>query len=186
MEDSKIIDLYWARQESAIAESSSKYGRYCGAIAYHILQNPEDAGECVNDTWLRAWNAMPPHRPEKLSAFLGKITRNLALDLHKRLYADKRGGGRVELALDELEECIAGDNPLESAADTLVLTEAINAFLQGMPIEKRRIFVLRYWYLWSVREIAEHLQVSENKVTSVLFRARKELKRYLEKEEIVL
>ena len=106
MEDSAIIDLYWARQERALEETDRKYGSYCWTIAHNILKNRQDTEECVNDTWLKAWNAMPPHRPAILSSFLGTITRNLSLDRYQAGRTGKRGGGRVTVALDELEDCI--------------------------------------------------------------------------------
>ena len=112
MEDNAIIDLYWARSENAISQTAVKYGGYCYAIAYHILESPEDSEESVNDTYLAAWNTMPPKRPNVLSAFLGKITRYISLDRWKRRSASKRGGGQTTLALEELEECVSGgENP---------------------------------------------------------------------------
>ncbi len=186
MEDSRIVDLYWQRDEGAISASAEKYGKYCNHIAYNILYSSEDAEECVNDTWLRAWNAIPPQRPVQLSTYLGKITRNLALNKCKSANAKKRGGGQTAAALAELEECIAGRSHVEDFIDESVLTEAINSFLRGLPKVNRVIFVKRYWYMTPVKEIAAELSMRENRVATMLFRMRKELKACLEKEDIQL
>lgn len=154
MEDAQIVALYWARDEAALAESEQKYGGYCRAIALGILENREDAAECVNDTWLRAWKAMPPRRPARLDAFLGKLTRNLSLDRWRALRAQKRGGGQTELALSELEECLPAVSTPEHALEAQDLAESLNRFLEALPREKRVLFVQRYWYLRSVEELA--------------------------------
>ncbi len=182
MEDSEIIELYWARSESAITESANKYGRYLRSVSWRILRNEEDAAECVNDTWLRAWNAMPPHRPERLSAFLGKITRNLSLDLYKKKNRDKRGNGHVEVLLSELEDCLAGEDDVEQAMEGKALAESLNRFLAKLPAWKRNIFVLRYWYACPVQEIALKFGFTSGKVTTVLFRTRNELRNFLKRE----
>lgn len=184
MEDSHIIDLYLGRSEHAIAETAGKYGRYCHYIAYHILHNTEDSEECVNDTYLKAWGAIPPRRPNKLSAFLGKITRNLSLDKYKRYTAAKRGFGQVSLALEELEECLPASDQVGQAVDDTVLTELLNRFLAGLSPEARKLFLRRYWYLGSVKEIASDCAISESKVKMSLLRSRNELKYMLEKEGI--
>lgn len=186
MKDSEIIDLYWARSEAAISATEEAYGGYCCAIAYHILRSRRDAEECVNDTFLRAWNAMPPHRPNRLSTFLGKITRNLAINRYRESRTEKRGRGQVELVLSELEDCVPAENTVDRAVEELALTEALNRFLRAQPERKRSIFILRYWYLYPVREIAARYGMRETGVASLLFRMRKELKAYLEKEEILL
>jgi RNA polymerase sigma-70 factor (ECF subfamily) len=186
MDDQQIIDLYWARSENAISETAEKYGKYCHTIAYHILHNDEDSEECVNDTYLRAWEAMPPQRPHRLSAFLGKITRNLSLDRYKRLAAEKRGSGQVPLALDELLDCVPTGDSAEKTADDLALTESLNRFLGTLSVDARRIFLRRYWYLTPVKEIAAEASISESKVKMSLLRSRKELKKFLEKEGIAL
>jgi len=186
MEDSKIIDLYWKRSETAITESSNKYGKYCKSISYNILHNLEDALECVNDTWLAAWNNMPPQKPNILSAFLGKITRNLSINRYKAYTTQKRGGNQMDLALSELEECISGSDPIAEAIDQMTLTTAIDSFLHNQTQERRMIFVRRYWYLSTIEEIARDYGMSLSKTTSLLFRMRKELKEYLEKEGIHL
>ena len=186
MEDSKIVELYWQRNEEAIAETASKYGRYCGTIAYNILRSSEDAEECVNDTYMRAWNAIPPHRPNRLSTFLGKITRNLALNKYKGYNAKKRGEGQTDLILSELEACISTSDHVEGIIDELAVVEAINSFLSGLTKMNRAIFVRRYWYMDSVKDIADRLAMSENRIALKLFRMRKELRVHLEREGITL
>ena len=184
MDDRKIIDLYWARSQQAIAESELKYGAYCRAIARGILDREEDAEECVNDTWFNAWNAMPPKRPDVLSAFLGKITRNLSIDRYKAIHADKRGGGNVPAALSELEECVPSLHGVESAMDEKLLSQAIDAFLRTLPQRECNVFLRRYWYVDSVKEIAKRFGLNENSVKSILFRTREKLRIYLEREGI--
>lgn len=186
MDDKQILDLYWARSERAISETADKYGRYCHYIAYNILHSAEDSEECVNETWLKAWRAMPPKRPDRLSVFLGKITRNLSLNRYRQYNAEKRGGGQTALALEELQECIPAAGSVEQIVDDLALTEVLNRFLASLPGERRKIFMRRYWYLSSVKEIAEDFGVGESKVKMALLRSRNELKNQLEKEGIVL
>lgn len=185
MDDSRIIDLYWQRSETAIDETAKKYARYCHSISFNILRSEEDAEECVNDTWLNAWNAMPPRRPNCLAAFLGKLTRNLSLDRLKRCTAKKRGGGQVDLALDELDQVIPAAG-VEEAIDGKELTRLLDQFLQRLPREKRILFVKRYWYFIPIKAIAEQMGASEKQVNSALFRIRKELRVFLEKAGVVL
>ena len=179
MDDDKIIELYWFRNEQAISESSKKYGAYCNTIARNILMNWADAEECVNDTWLHAWNAIPPHKPSVLSVFFGKITRNLAFDLYKSLHREKRGGHTIDLVLDELAECVSGNDDPERNWQKEALKEEIDHFLSDLPKEKRYMFVLRYWYADSIPAIAERFQTSENNVSVTLNRIRKKLRTYL-------
>lgn len=186
MEDKQIIDLFWARAENAIAETAEKYGRYCYSIAYHILHNGEDSEECVNDTYLKAWEAMPPAYPGRLSAFLGKITRNLALHRYERCMAKKRGAGEMTLLYDELAECIPAPAGTERTAEDILLADIFNRFLAGLRPEARRFFMRRYWYFASVKEIASEYDVSESKVKMSLLRSRNELRKLLEKEGIDL
>ena len=186
MEDREIVDLYWQRSERAIEESSLKYGSYCMTIATHILGSRPDAEECVNDTWFQAWRAIPPHRPERLSVFLGRITRNLSINLSEKNSAAKRGGQTLPAALDELSECVPSPQNVEEEAEGRQLTESINHFLSELPKEKRIIFVKRYWYLLPVREIAQSLGIGESKVKMTLLRTRNELKQYLEREGVSL
>lgn len=186
MEDGQIVQLYWDRSEDAIAETSEKYGAYCHSISYGILRNNQDAEECVTDTYWKAWNAMPPQRPVRLPAFLGKITRNLSLDRYRRRNAKIRRFGQVTVALDELEWSVPDSTDMDQVAEQAALTASLERFLQKLPQEKRQAFVLRYWYFRSVQEIAGSLHMTESKVTSLLHRTRKELKAHLEKEGISL
>ena len=182
MEDEQIVDLYWQRSDLAISETNQKYGRYCHTIAYNICGTDEDAEECVNDTWFRAWNLMPDQRPAILSTFLGRITRNFAINLIKSKNRIKRGGGEAVLALDELEECIpSGKNP-EQALEEKELEKAIGRFVSQLPQPEKIIFVLRYWRVASIDEIAEKLQFSKGKIKSSLFRTRRKLRDYLQEE----
>ena len=184
MDDSRIIMLFWQRSEDAIAAVQQKYGRYCYSIAYQILSNNEDAEECVNDTYIGAWNAIPPHRPEKLSVFLGKITRNLSLKKWRVRNAAKRGGGETVLALHELEECISSGNNIEAYLNAEELAEIINAFLGGLAVTERRVFLCRYWYFDSISDISVRFGFTQSKVKMMLKRTREKLLKYLEQEEI--
>lgn len=182
MDDARIVDLYWARSERAIAETSDKYGKYCYAIAYNILLNAEDAEESVNDTYMDAWNTMPPHRPSILSTFLGKISRQRAIDRWRGKKAGKRGGGEITLVLDELNDCIASDHDVEKTVELGELSNAINHFLQGLPETERNVFVSRYWFLSPVKEIADCFGIGQSKTKTMLFRTRRKLQTYLERE----
>lgn len=186
MEDRQIVDLYWERSEAAISESAEKYGRYCHSIAYRILFDEQDSCECVNDTWLKAWESMPPHRPAVLSAFLGKITRNLAINRYHFNRTEKRGGGQLPLAMEELEDCIPSAQSVESVADDLVLKDVLSRFISSLSADNRRIFLQRYWYFCSVKEIAQEFGMTQSRVKMSLLRSRNELKAMLEKEGIVL
>lgn len=179
MEDNTIIELYWKRDEAAIPATAGKYGRYCNTVAMNILNNTADAEECVNDTWLNAWNAIPPHRPSLLSAFLGKLTRNLAFNRYKKLHTQKRGSGEISLALEELEECLSGGDSVEQEIDRRELTKELDTFLAGLPLETRRCFVRRYWYCDSVRNIATGSGRTPASVTMLLSRTRQQLKKHL-------
>lgn len=186
MDDYKIIELYWARSEKAISETANKYGRYCHYIAFNILRNDADAEECVNDTWLKTWNAIPPKRPNRLQTFLGKITRNLSLNMYEKQNAEKRGGGQIPAILDELEECIPDNRNPESITDDIALKNLLNQFLKSLSPNMRKVFVLRYWYMCSVKEIAESCNMGESDVSVTLFRAREKLKKLLKEEDIQL
>ena len=179
MDDEMILDLYWDRKESAITETAKKYGGYCQTIAHNILNNWADEEECVNDTWLHAWNAIPPHRPSPLAAFLGKITRNLSLDLYRKKHREKRGGDGVDLVLDELAELVSGKDDPEGSISEKELKKDINEFLATQPRDRRYMFILRYWYAYSISEIAERFSMRENTVSVNLSRLRSSLKAYL-------
>ena len=186
MNDNEILDLYWMRNEAAISATAEKYGGYCYSISYNILRNNEDAEECVNDTYLGAWKSIPPQRPNRLSAYLGKITRNLSLNRVREYTAAKRGLGQTDLVLSELEECIPAETDVEQHVDEMVLAASINGFLLLQPERNRNVFIRRYWYLYSIRDIAEAYGMSEGKTASLLFRMRNQLKAHLEKEGISL
>ena len=175
MDDSKIVQLYWDRDEQAIPATSDKYGTYCISIAQNILGNQEDAEECVNDTYMSAWNSMPPHRPNILSVFLGKITRNLSLNRYKQNTAGKRGGGEVPVVLDEIAELVSDTGSVEQEVDRKELVKAIDAFLDRLPTDKRSIFICRYWYFDSVSKIAARFGMTENHVSVTLNRLRVKL-----------
>lgn len=186
MDDSEIVALFFARSEAAIAETTKKYGKYCHSIAFHILHNDEDAEECVNDTYLNAWNSIPPHRPSCLRTFLGRLVRNLSLNKYKQLTAKKRGEGQLPMIIEELYECIPANNLTENIPETLVLTDVFNRFLGSLPETQRRIFMRRYWYFGSIKEIAKEYSMSEGSVKMSLLRARNGLKELLQKEGISL
>ena len=186
MEDSAIIDLYWAREERALSETDTKYGGCCRSIAHNILRNREDTEECVSDTWLHAWNAMPPQRPSILSSFLGRITRNLSFDRCRRQNAEKRGGGALPLALDELSECVPAPGRVEHTLEERELAEAIDRFLRTLPERECSMFLRRYWYVDSVQSIAARYAIKENTAKSILFRTREKLRRYLAGEGIIV
>lgn len=184
MEDSAIIELYWARDQAALTETAAKYGAYCRYIAQQILHSDWDSEECVNDTYMNAWNSIPPKRPPVLGSFLGKITRNLALNLYLKNNAQKRGGGQCALVLDELDECLTSSRADTDPAGDIVLRDTIAGFISALDETRRRIFLRRYWYLCPVKEIAQSFAMSESKVKSILMRTRKELKQLLEQEGI--
>ena len=184
MEDAEIIRLYNARSEEAISETAQKYGHYCHSIAMNILSNEEDAEESVNDTWYAAWQSIPPQRPQILSAFLGRLTRNFSLDRWRKLRAFKRGGGEVILALEELGDCADGKS-LEAEASRRELNWLLNAFLTSLPETERNVFLCRYWYLDSVETIGTITGFSQSKVTSMLHRTRGKLRALLSQEGYV-
>lgn len=183
MEDERIVELYFERSETAISETQKKYGKYCHCIAYNILSSDLDAEECVNDTYLRAWESIPPQRPRLLKSFLGRITRNLSLDRYDRDHAIKRGGN-TELVFEEIGECVPSAEDGRDMSDELALKESINRFLESLPKQTRIIFVRRYWYLSPIDNIARGLGLSVSNVKVILMRTRKKFKDYLEKEGI--
>lgn len=185
MDDNKIIALYFERSEDAIAESQAKYGKYCYKIAKNILTMHEDAEECVNDTWIKAWGAIPPQKPKRLSAFFGTITRNLALNRVESFFAEKRGGVILPI-LDELSEVLPSDGGEGPTVDAIVMKDAINSFLASLSPDVRKIFLQRYWYCRSVKDIARDFGSTENHVYVILHRTRKDFKTHLDKEGICL
>lgn len=182
MEDQRIIDLYWQRSEQAIRETDIKYGGYCYAIAYNILSNREDSEESVSDTYMAAWRSMPPRKPNILPAFLGKITRHMSIDRWRKKNADKRGGGETVLALEELENCVSGEESVENTLQRKELIVTVNRFLDSLPQTERNVFLSRYWYVDSIGDIAEKFGFTEAKVNSMLYRTRAKLRKALAKE----
>ncbi len=182
MDDSCIVALYWSRDPDAIRESDRKYGAYCFSIAHRILHSNEDSEECVNETWLRAWNAIPPQRPQRLSLFLAKITRNLALDTLSARSSQKRGGGDIHLLLDELAECLSSESDPASEYEARELGQFVRRFVNHLPERDRSIFLRRYFFTETAAEIAARFGITENHVLVILSRTRKKLKLHLQKE----
>lgn len=178
MEDNKIIELYWNRDENAIYETNNKYGKYCYTIANNILQSEEDSKECVNDTYLKVWNTIPPARPNIFKLFIAKITRNLAINKYEKNKAKKRNTN-MDLALEELKECLPDNSLVEEESNYQDLIENLNNFLKEQSLEKRKIFLERYWNLFSIHEISEKNHLNEINVKVILHRLRKKLKEYL-------
>lgn len=184
MEDTQIVELYFQRNEEALTLSAEKYGGFCLSIARRILSNRQDSEECVNDTWLDAWNAIPPAKPLSLSAFFGRITRNLAVDKLRRSNAAKRGSGEYTAALSELDECIPAPDNIERNLEAARISGVINRWLGNLTREKAAVFILRYFYLKPVAEIAENMDISVSKAATILHRERIDLRKQLEKEDI--
>ena len=182
MEDEMIVALYWQRDESAIRETEEKYDRYLTKIAYNVLSDLEDSRESVNDTYLAAWNAMPPHRPSVLATFLGKITRRISIDLFRKRGREKRRASEYSISLSELEDCLSGGNTTEDAIDAKLLGEAINTYLYTLSYQARNAFIGRYYFLDPLADVAAYCGMSQSKAKSMLYRTRQGLKAYLQKE----
>ena len=182
MEDDQIVALYWSRSEEAILQTQNKYDSYCMGISGRILSNREDARECVNDTYLAAWNSIPPQRPAILSTFLGKLTRRISIDRWRAQTADKRGGSTVTVALEELGDCIPGGSDPIKEVEARDLAQGISAFLRTLPYIQRNVFLIRYFELADLTQIQEKFQISNSKAKSMLHRTRKKLKAYLQEE----
>ncbi len=182
MRDEKIIDLYWERNEQAIKHTDEKYGKYLSKIAYNILADKEDSKESVNDTYLAAWNSMPPQRPTALSAYLGKITRQISIDIFRKRNREKRKGSEFAVSYDELNDILSAGNMTEEQVQAKLLGEAINRFLLDQPKEVRNLFIGRYYFLDPLKEAARYCGMSEGKAKSILYRTRLMLKEYLQKE----
>ncbi len=180
MDDGAIIDLYFARSEQAISATAEKYGAYCHTISYNILHSREDADECVNDTYMKAWHAIPPTRPRRFSAYLAKLVRNVALHTYEKTHAKKRGGSQVPLVLEELEHCLSA-----SLIEDSEVVDLLKGFLEQLPQETRQIFMARYFQFQSIKEIANARQLSDSKVKMVLMRTRNELRGHLIAEGVV-
>lgn len=181
MTDESIVAQFWERSENAIKNTADKYGRYLTKIAGNILRLPEDAEECVNDTYFTAWKQIPPDRPQKLLPYLGRITRCLALNRHDYLTAQKRAA-EFDVQLEELEDCLSAPNTVENQYEQGELASAISDFLRTLDSEKRNLFIRRYWFSDNIAELAKRFELSESKVKSILFRVRKQLRKYLESE----
>ncbi len=182
MDDRQIVELYFLRQERALTLTAEKYGAYCTAIARNILADPRDAEECVNDTYLAAWNSIPPQRPARLSAFLAKLTRRISIDKLRKNAAQKRGGLEIDLVFDELAECIADESTPEKELSDTELARIINQFLASLGETERKIFLRRYFYAEPITLICRELEMSESRVKSILYRSREKLKKHLVKE----
>lgn len=186
MEDRQILDLYWQRSEDAVRETERKYGGYCRTVAGRLLADRMDVEECVSDTWLKAWMAIPPHRPNRLQLFLGKLARTRACDMLRAQTARKRGGGACLLALEELGECVPAAPGADRAVEERELTELLNRFLRELPERDCNVFLRRYWYAEPLEDIARRYGMKVNTVKTRLFRLRGRLRDYLEKEGILL
>ncbi len=182
MQDSQIVSLYRERKEAAVRETEQKYAAYLSQIAAGILGDPGDCQECINETYFRAWNSIPPHNPKNLKTYLGKIVRQLAIDVYRTKNREKRKATEYALCLDELEDCIAGAVSTEQILEAKELEQAIAAYLRTLDKEKRLLFVCRYYYMDSIAELAVRFSMSESKVKSMLHRTRHGLGRYLQKE----
>ncbi len=185
MRDTDIVNLYWERDERAIGETDAVYGNYLLKIAKNILANTEDSKECVNDTYVKAWHSMPPQRPAVLSAFLGKLTRELSIDRLRTKTRQKRGGSQYTYALEELGDITTDGDTTADTAQLHALAQSIGAFLQTLPLPARHIFVGRYFFLDSIRDIAAYCHKSEGAVKTTLHRTRAALKEHLEKEGLL-
>lgn len=186
MNDSEIIELYFARDERAISETQGKYDSYLRTVSGKIIKSSEDVSECVNDTYLGAWNAIPPTRPNIFRIFLARITRNLSLKKLRSAYAEKRGGGEAALTLDELEEVVESGSRIDEELEAKELAGMIDEFLAGRAVVDRKIFISRYWYFDSIKEIADRFSFTESKVKMTLKRSRDDLKSYLETRGVVI
>ena len=183
MEDFKIVDLYWSRSETAISESERKYGKILRSLSFSLLSSHEDAEECVNDTYLDAWNAMPTARPTYLGAFLSKITRRISIDRFRNQHRQKRGG--IDSVLEELDDCIPSDSDVVAEYENRRLTATLDRFLYDQPTQKRVMFLRRYFYSQSITEIALALKVSESTVKVTLYRMREALRKELEEQDLL-
>ncbi|MDR0918057.1 MAG: sigma-70 family RNA polymerase sigma factor [Oscillospiraceae bacterium] len=186
MDDNMMLELFENRNEDVINAVSQKYGGYCKCISFNILRSVEDSEECVNDTWLKAWNIIPPHKPFVLRTFLGKITRNLSLKMLEKKNRNKRGNGATEIFLDELAECVSDNTDIERDFDGKATLKVIENFISELQTEQRNIFIRRYWHLRSIEQISKDYNLTESNVKQILFRLRKKLKTTLIDEGILL
>lgn len=185
MEDQDIVELYWRRDERALTETAARLDGYCLAIARSVLGDEEDARECVNDAYLAAWNAIPPHQPERLAPFVGKLTRRIAINALEKREAAKRGSGQGAAVLEELAECLPSGECVESRVEEAELEQALRRFVALLPLQTRQIFICRYWYMDSITDICQRFGWTESRTKTQLYRTRQKLRRYLEKEELL-
>lgn len=185
LSDKEIVSLFNERNEKAISAVSLKYGSYCETVVRNILHDPQDTEECLNDTWLRAWESIPPEKPNNLGGFLVKIAKNISLNRYSLEHTQKRGNGEIPLVMDELSECVPDNNNVEKTFEQKLLTDAVNEFLKTLPPEKRDIFVLRYWYCLPVAEVARKVGASRSNTAVILSRTRRSLAAYLKKKELL-
>lgn len=183
--DEEIVSLFWERSENALKAVSVKYSRICSSIALSILGDAQDAEECVNDTWMKAWETIPPNRPDNLCAYLSKIAKNISLSRLRYSHAKKRGGGQMISIMSELDECVPGKGNVEKNAEYKIISGAVNEFLGDLPQEKRDLFVLRYWYCLSVKDISCKTGLTRNYVSVSLLRTRRSLQRFLAEKELL-
>ena len=181
MEDSEIVQRFWERDETALSAVSEKYGKYCTTIARNIIGNEQSVEEVVQDTLFKLWGSIPPNRPQRLKAFIGKIVRNISLNGVQAMLTQKRGGGEVVLILDELSDLSSGGSEVEELAEKHEILEVINEFLGSLPVKKRKILVMRYWYCHSIQNISQKVGITEANVSNILKRERKKLIEYLNK-----
>ena len=182
MEDREIISLYFDRNEAAISETDKKYGSYCRSIAVNILKSDEDSEECVSDTWLMAWNTIPPKKPTYLKSYLAKITRNFSINRYRSSHTEKRGGNSTEAVFEELKECIASPADIHEQLEAKNLAESINRFLDSLPKRTRKLFVRRYFFMETNRDIAKRFGIKEGTVGALLARTREKLREHLRRE----
>lgn len=183
--DGEIISLFWERSEAALQAVSDKYCRICTSIAINILGNAQDAEECVNDTWMTAWETIPPKKPDNLCAYLAKIVKNASVNRVRFKNAQKRGGGQMPAILSELDECVSDGSSVEKTMEIKLMTDAVNEFLETLPQDKRDMFVLRYWYCLSIVDISEKMGLTKNYISVTLLRTRRKFQRFLSKKELL-
>ena len=182
--DQKIIALYFQRDEEALTHTDKKYGKGCKSLSYNIVKSFEDCEECVNSSYYKVWDTVPPKRPDSLKVYLMKIVRNISINLYERNRTKKRGFGEIDLVLEDIAEIIPDNSSMEQISDDITVKNVINFFLSGLTEEKRNIFIMRFFYVKSMKEIAEELYISEGKVKMILRRLKDELRELLEKEGV--
>lgn len=186
MDDKEIVGLFFKRDENALKRLHEKYGRLCSSIAENILKSRVDAEDCVNEVYLKVWDSIPPSRPKSLCAFVARVAKTTAIDIYSMEHAGKRGGNDTAIPFDELDGVIADGTSVELNAESKELLAEINAFLETLPKKKRTLFVNRYWYFYSITELALMYEMKEHNVVTVLSRTRSALKEHLERRGYVI